>query len=79
VKRIRPILVVTVALLSACAKSPTSGATPGAARHDGGNTMGSGSAVPVAPRFDGGNSLGSGNSVPTDSSQRGGNSLGSGN
>lgn len=60
-KHIRPILVLTVALLSACAKSPTTSATPGSARHDGGNSMGSGNSVPTDSSQRGGNSLGSGN------------------
>lgn len=62
VKRIRPTLIVTAALLAAtaCAQTPTSSASAGSARHDGGNTLGSGGAVPVDTTQRGGNTMGSG-------------------
>ena len=61
-KRIRPALITAAALLAAaCAQTPTSGAVPGSARHDGGNTLGGGGAVPTDSVHRGGNSLGSGN------------------
>jgi hypothetical protein len=59
--RYRLLLIsAAAALLAACAQAPTA-ATPGKARFDGGNSMGSGNSVPTDSTQRGGNSLGSGN------------------
>jgi hypothetical protein len=62
VKRIRPaLLIATTALLAAaCTQTPTAGAAPGSARHDGGNTLGGGGSVPTDSTRRGGNTMGSG-------------------
>jgi hypothetical protein len=61
VTRTRLLLIVAAALLAACAQTPTSTLAPGSARHDGGNSLGSGNYVPTDTTHRGGNSLGSGN------------------
>lgn len=61
-KLLRPTLIAAAALLTAtaCAQAPTSSASADSARHDGGNTLGSGGAVPTDTTQRGGNTLGGG-------------------